>query len=336
MTPTSDTKSTDASSPPEGDDAASTTRAKADQAAAPAKTRLARVIARSGAASRRSAEKVVQDGRVEVNGSVIWHPGHPVDPDRDHIRVDGKPLPKPPPLVYYLLFKPKGTITGRDDPGGRKSVLDLVEDLPHRVEPVGRLDFNTEGALLLTNDGDLAHKLTHPSFGVPKRYMAKVWRTPSERTLNRLRNGVMLEDGRSAPSLVRVAETTDNGNCWLEITVTEGKNRLVRRMLEAVGHPCNKLRRESFATLSIRGMDRGALRPLSAEEVARLQDIASGKDPAKAGHAFRYKKGFARPKSRPNKPLSRKKAARKRVVNIGKGTEGKGGGGKGGGGGRQG
>lgn len=278
---------------------------------APDTERVARVIARAGLASRREAERWVQEGRIEVNGAVVWHPGHPVDAAHDHIKVDGKPLPPPPPLVYYLLYKPKGTITTRDDPDGRKSVIDLIEDLPQRVEPVGRLDFNTEGALLLTNDGDLAHALTHPARGVPKRYLAKVWRTPTERTLERLRRGVHLEDGRTAPALVRVVDDTEAGNCWLEITVTEGRNHLVRRMLETVGHPCNKLRRESFATISIRGMERGEVRGLSAEEVARLRDIAEGKDPSQAGHAFKYKKGFARPKPQVNKPLSKKKSQRR-------------------------
>lgn len=297
-------------------------------AASPDTERLARVIARAGLASRREAERWVQEGRVEVNGVVVWHPGHPVDPARDHVKVDGKPLPPPPPLVYYLLYKPKGTITSREDPDGRKSVIDLVEGLPERVEPVGRLDFNTEGALLLTNDGDLAHALTHPARGVPKRYLAKVWRTPTEKTLERLRRGVYLEDGRTAPALVRVVDDTEAGNCWLEITVTEGRNHLVRRMLETVGHPCNKLRRESFATISIRGMERGEVRALSAEEVARLRDIAEGKDPALAGHAFKYKKGFARPKAQANKPLSRKKAQRRRLSGRSGGPGGKGGGGR--------
>ncbi len=286
--------------------------AAAARQAAPAEdvgVRLARVIARSGLTSRRDAEAWIQAGRVEVNGAVVWHPGHPVLPT-DSIRVDGKVLPADPPLVYYLLYKSKGTITGRDDPQGRESVLEACEALPYRVEPVGRLDFNTEGALLLTNDGDLAHVLTHPSSQIPKRYLAKVWRTPSEKTLERLRRGVQLEDGRSGPALVRVVESTDAGNCWVEVTVTEGRNHLVRRMLEAVGHPCNKLRRESFATISLRDMERGELRPLTGEEVARLRDIAKGVDPARAGQTFRYKKGFARPKERPNKPLSQKKASR--------------------------
>lgn len=269
--------------------------------------RLARAIARSGLTSRREAERWIADGRVDVNGETVFHPGTPVDLEKDLVLVDAKPLPAPPEPVYLLMYKPKGTITGRDDPEGRKSVFDLL-DLPQRVEPVGRLDFQTEGALLLTNDGDLAHALTHPSSKVPKRYLAKVWRTPDDKTLERLRKGVQLEDGRTAPAKVRVLDTTDTGNCWLEITVTEGRNRLVRRMLEAVNHPLSKLRRESFATISIRGMERGDVRPLTGEEIARLEDIAEGKDPSRAGADFRYKKGFARPKPKPNKPLSKKKA----------------------------
>ncbi|RME26032.1 MAG: rRNA pseudouridine synthase [Deltaproteobacteria bacterium] len=269
--------------------------------------RLARAIARAGLASRREAERWIVDGRVEVEGEIVRHPGTVVEPDAD-IRVDGKPLPPPPRRVILLLYKPKGTITTRDDPQGRKTVFDLV-DIPERVEPVGRLDYNTEGALLLTNDGDLAHALTHPSAKVPKRYLAKVWRTPDERTLERLRRGVKLEDGRTAPARVRVVQQTDNGNAWVELTVTEGRNLLIRRMMQAVNHPVSKLRRESFATISIRGMERGEIRELTAEEVARLEDIANGVPPRKAGHEFRYKKGYARPKPRPNKPLSRKKAA---------------------------
>ncbi len=270
--------------------------------------RLARAISRAGLASRREAERWIVDGRVEVAGETVRHPGTVVDPDADDIRVDGKPLPPPPRRVYLLLYKPKGTITTREDPQGRKTVFELV-DLPERVEAVGRLDYNTEGALLLTNDGDLAHALTHPSSRVPKRYLAKVWRTPDERTLERLRRGVQLDDGRTAPAKVRVAEQTDTGNAWVELTVTEGRNLLVRRMMQAVNHPVSKLRRESFATISIRGMERGEVRELTGEEVARLEDIAGGVQPRKAGHEFRYKKGFARPKQRRNKPLSRKKSA---------------------------
>jgi 23S rRNA pseudouridine2605 synthase len=260
------------------------------------KRRLAKVLAERGVASRREAERMIEEGRVSVNGERVSHPGHPVDPENDRIKVDERVIGAPPRKVYYLLYKPKGFITGRDDPGGRTSVLALLGDVPDRVEPVGRLDINTEGALLLTNDGPLAHRLTHPSTGVPKRYLAKVWKTPSEKTLQRLQEGVYLEDGKTAPCKARVVESTDTGNCWLEITVTEGKNRLVRRMLAAVGHPVSKLRRESFATISLRGLERGHFRMLTKEEVERLRELAAGVPAINVGRKSRQSKaGFAKP-----------------------------------------
>jgi 23S rRNA pseudouridine2605 synthase len=276
----------------------------------PQTQRLAKVIARSGLASRREAERMIEDGMVQVNGQVVHHPGHPVA-DADKILVEDQPLAAPGDLVYYALYKPRGYITSRADPEGRKSVVELFQDLSVRVEPVGRLDMDTEGILLLTNDGQLAHKLTHPSSLVPKRYMAKIWKTPDDKKLKRLRNGIKLDDGRTAPCKLRIMDTTDTGNCWIEITVTEGRNRLIRRLFDAVGHPVNKLRRESFATIALRGLERGEFRPLSTEEIKRLKDIARGEIPTEAGHGPRYGKGFARPKPRPNKPLSRKKRQRK-------------------------
>lgn len=260
------------------------------------KQRLAKVLAARGVASRREAERMIEEGRVSVNGSSVSHPGHPVDAENDKIKVDGRVVPGVARKVYYVLYKPKGFITGRDDPGGRTSVLELLGGVSERVEPVGRLDINTEGVLLLTNDGELAHKLTHPSTGVPKRYLAKVWKTPTERTLLRLQEGVMLEDGKTAPCKARVHESTDSGNCWLEITVTEGKNRLVRRMLAQVGHPVSKLRRESFATVSLRGLERGHYRELTREEVERLRELAEGVPAAVVGRKSRSRKaGFAKP-----------------------------------------
>jgi len=270
--------------------------------------RIQKVIARAGVASRREAERLILDGRVEVNGEMVLRPGHPVNPHTDLIKVDGTPLPPPDDYVYLVMYKPRGYITSRNDPEGRKQVTDLVSHVPVRVEPVGRLDLNTSGALLLTNDGDMANQLTHPSNRVPKRYAVKVWRTPTEKTLNRVRRGVHLEDGRTAPCKARVVEQTDTENAWLELTVTEGRNRLIRRMMEKVNHPVSKLRRESFATVSIRGMEPGQVRFLSGEEIARLEEISEGRNPQAAGHGTRYKKGFARPKpKRTGTPLSRKK-----------------------------
>jgi 23S rRNA pseudouridine2605 synthase len=258
--------------------------------------RIAKVLAERGVASRREAERLVTEGRVRVNGERIAHPGHPVDPLADVIKVDNRTIGAPSRKVYVLLYKPKGYITGRNDPEGRRSVLELLPDLGERIEPVGRLDFNTEGALLLTNDGELAHRLTHPSTSVPKRYFVKCWKTPDERTLERLMRGVDLEDGRTLPCKARVVDTTDNGNGWVEVTVTEGRNRLVRRAFAALGHPVSKLRRESFATVSIRGLERGECRPLTTEEVDRLRDLCAGVAPAEAGKAARRSKaGFAKP-----------------------------------------
>jgi 23S rRNA pseudouridine2605 synthase len=259
-------------------------------------SRIAKVLASRGVASRRGAEKLISDGQVTVNGEVVTEMGLRVDPKKDAIKVFGKPLPDESPHVYYLLYKPKGYITGRNDPKGRKSVLELVEHLSVRMEPVGRLDYDTEGALLLTNDGDLAHRLTHPSSQVPKRYRAKVYRTPDSRDLQAIEQGkVFLEDGPALPAKVRLLEATDAHNAWLEITVTEGRNRLIRRLFAQLGHPVAKLRRESFATLTIRNMERGDLRPLSPEELRRVRDIAQGIRPKRAGKV-RRKEGFAKPK----------------------------------------
>jgi pseudouridine synthase len=254
--------------------------------------RLSKLLASRGVASRREAERMIAEGKVEVNGEVVTEVIL-VDPEDDRIFVDGRPLPKAPPLVHYLYYKPRGLVVTRDDPEGRKSIFDEV-DLPHRVEPVGRLDMDTEGALLLTNDGDLAYALTHPKHQVPKRYLAKVYRTPDKRDLDAISNGVFLEDGKTAPAKCRVVEATDNHNAWVEVTVTEGRNRLIRRMFAQLGHPVSKLRRESFATISIRNMDRGQIRPLTPSELQRLRDLAAGKKPASAGK--KKGKGFAKAK----------------------------------------
>ena len=269
-------------------------------------TRLSKLLAERGVASRREAETLIADGRVVVNGQVATAV-MPVDPSKDRVLVDGRPLPKPPPPVYLLYYKPRGVVVTRDDPEGRRSVFDEV-DLPHRAEPVGRLDMDTEGALLLTNDGDLAYALTHPKHQIPKRYMVKVYRTPDERDLTAIREGVFLEEGRTAPAKARVVEVTEpdegGGNAWVEVTVTEGKNRMIRRIFEQLGHPVSKLRRESFGTISIRGMERGQMRPLTPSEVARLKDLAAGKTPASAGK--KKGKGFAKAKPRPQRPGQKK------------------------------
>ena len=260
--------------------------------------RLARYIALCGAASRREAEKLIEQGQVTVNGHRASHPAQRVTP-RDHVKVAGKALRGIPPKVYYILNKPRGTITTRDDPEGRKDVYGLLPHMPFRVEAVGRLDYDTEGALLFTNDGDLANKLLHPSTNVPRRYLAKVYRTPTEKTLARLQRGIRLEDGWTGPAKCRVASRTDRDNAWVEITLTEGRNRLVRRMFDAVGHPVSKLRRESFGTISIRKLPRGAVRVLTHDEVERLRRLASGESNKGSGRVAARSHGRnTRPKKR--------------------------------------
>jgi pseudouridine synthase len=232
--------------------------------------RLAKLLAQRGVASRRKAEEMIDAGRVSVNG-VTADKVTPVDPSA-HIRVDGRPLPAETAKAYYLLNKPRGYITGREDTRGRRSVLELARELPVRVEPVGRLDYDTEGALLLTNDGTLAHAVTHPSRGVPKKYLALVEGRPGRAMLGVLRSGVPLEDGTTAPAHVRTV-SSDGERTLLEVTVTEGRNRLIKRMMKQVGHPVLELRRTEFGNLTVKGLGKGKLRPLTDEEVAALRAL---------------------------------------------------------------
>jgi 23S rRNA pseudouridine2605 synthase len=229
--------------------------------------RLQKVLARAGLGSRRACEELIEDGRVEVNGEVATL-GRRVDPEHDRVTLDGATIPVRAGLVYYLLNKPAKVVTTASDPEGRPTVLDLVPAEP-RVFPVGRLDWDTEGLLLLTNDGDLAHGLTHPSRGVPKTYLAEVTGAPGRAALRRLRDGVELDDGRTAPARARVAQTTPTGAA-VEIEIHEGRNRQVRRMLEAVGHPVRRLVRTRLGPLSDNRLAPGQWRPLDPAEIRAL------------------------------------------------------------------
>lgn len=273
--------------------------------------RLSKLIAARGLASRREAEAWIAEGRVTVNGHTA-DGTQPADPAEDDIRVDGRRLPPEPRKVYYLFYKPRGCITGRNDPQGRASIFDLIGELAERVEPVGRLDFDTEGALILTNDGTMAHELAQPHTKVPRRYAVKVYRQPNDAKLQMIRDGrVFLEDGATQPALVRVMEETDTANTWLEVTVTENRNRLIRRMFQQLHHPVSKLRRESFGTISVRGMERGDLRPLTHDEVKRLEDLARGVKPARAGKK-RKGKGFAKAKPKTRVQARKSKNGKRR------------------------
>lgn len=226
--------------------------------------RLQKVLARAGIGSRRVSEGLIEGGHVRVNGRVV-RLGARVDPERDVVEVDGVPIGVRPGLVHYLLNKPTGVITTAADTHGRPTVVEMVPDDP-RVFPVGRLDEDTEGLLLLTNDGDLAHRLTHPSFGVDKEYLAWVSGRPTRGALRRLREGIELEDGLTAPA--QVAQPTPG---LLRLTIHEGRNRQVRRMCEAVGHPVQRLVRTRIGPLTDRRLKPGEWRPLTQDEVRALE-----------------------------------------------------------------
>lgn len=232
--------------------------------------RLQKVISRAGLASRREAEKLIAAGKVSVNGETVTELGTKVDA-RDRIAVEGKPI-KAQSFKYFLLYKPKGVITSAKDERGRKTVLDLLEGVEERVYPVGRLDYNTEGALLLTNDGDLTNRLIHPSYEIRKTYIAKVRGIPSEETLDKLRAGVVLDDGPTAPALVDVTDIDrEKGTLSFEITIHEGRNRQIRRMCDAIGYPVRSLRRVRFANLTLEGLRRGQYRALTSREIEALK-----------------------------------------------------------------
>ena len=234
--------------------------------------RLQKVLARAGLGSRRACEALIEEGRAEVNGEVATL-GRRVDPEHDRVSVDGVTIPVRPGLVYYLLNKPAKVVTTAHDPEGRPTVIDLVPAEP-RVFPVGRLDWDTEGLLLLTNDGDLAHGLTHPGRGVPKTYLAEVTGVPGRAALRRLREGVELDDGRTAPAGARLAQRMPTGAA-LEIVIHEGRNRQVRRMCEAVGHPVRRLVRTGFGPLRERRLAPGQWRPLRPTEIRALYGVIS-------------------------------------------------------------
>lgn len=230
--------------------------------------RLQKVLARSGFGSRRVCENLIAEERVKVNGEVAVL-GRRVDVEVDAVEVDGVPVSVRAGLVHYLLNKPAGVVTTASDPQGRPTVVDLVPNEP-RVFPVGRLDAETEGLLLLTNDGDLTHRLTHPSFGVEKEYLAEVQGEPAPGDIRRLREGVDLEDGPTAPA--RVAALAPN---VLRLTIHEGRNRQVRRMCAAVGHPVLRLVRTRIGPVTDRSLRPGEWRALEAAEVRSLEEAAA-------------------------------------------------------------
>jgi 23S rRNA pseudouridine2605 synthase len=234
--------------------------------------RLQKILAHAGVASRREAEQWIIEGRVAVNGAVVRELGVRADPDRDSIKVDGKRIQVGAVPRYFALHKPAGVITTLDDPQRRPDLTQFLRKLGERtrVYPVGRLDFNSSGLLLLTNNGELAQRLMHPRFGVKKIYHVKLGSCPSTDHLARLRAGIRLEDGMTAPARVRILEKLKK-NAWVEIELQEGRKREVRRMFFTLGYFVEKLVRVRFGPVSLGRLAPGQLRPLSNIEVRELK-----------------------------------------------------------------
>jgi 23S rRNA pseudouridine2605 synthase len=238
---------------------------------APAPERLQKLIARAGIASRRKAETLIAERRVTVNGEVVTEPGTKATPGVDHIEVDGSPLEFPTKNTYILLDKPRGIVTTASDEYGRQNVLDLLPPGTPRVFPVGRLDLDTEGVLLLTDDGPLTAHLTHPRNQIPKTYEAQVAEPPTPQTLALLTRSIILEDGPAKATSARLL--TAPVHPTIEITVTEGRKHIIKRLLASVGHPVVHLRRTQFATLTLVGLRTHSHRPLTPAEVAALKAV---------------------------------------------------------------
>jgi 23S rRNA pseudouridine2605 synthase len=237
----------------------------------PGTQRLQKLIAAAGICSRRQAEVLIQAGRVKVNGRIAGL-GEQADPRHDEIVVDDRPLKRKEPFCYLLMHKPVGVVTTLSDPEGRPVITDLLHDIDARVYPVGRLDLTTSGLLLLTNDGDLANRLAHPSHEVTKTYLVRVRGNLTPEAIRRLEQGVELEDGKTAPATVSRVRSS-GGHAWFELTIHEGRNRQVRRMCEALGLPVSRLMRIRYAFLSLDDLSPGQYRHLNSAEINRLKRL---------------------------------------------------------------
>jgi 23S rRNA pseudouridine2605 synthase len=238
--------------------------------------RLQKILSQAGIASRRASEQLMLDGRVSVNGATVRELGTKADPSRDDIRVDGRRVKVVEQHRYLLLNKPRGYVTTRSDPQRRPTVIDLLRGVREYVYPVGRLDFESEGLLLLTNDGDLAARLTHPSHGVARVYEARVLGVPDEHDLDRLSRGLTIDGRRTAPADASLKPARRGaGEATLVLTIREGRNRQVRKMCDAIGHPVNQLRRVAIGPIRDPRLKPGTWRDLRDEEIAALRKAAA-------------------------------------------------------------
>ncbi|PYQ49346.1 MAG: pseudouridine synthase [Acidobacteria bacterium] len=261
--------------------------------------RLQKIIAHAGFASRREAEEMIRTGRVTVNGRVVTELGTKADGERDHIKVDGKLITRAEPHRYILLYKPKEVMTTVDDPEGRTTVIDLIRGVRERIYPVGRLDYHSEGLVLLTNDGELAYKIAHPRHGSVKTYHVKVRGVPDDRVIDKLRRGITIEGKRTLPCEIGRIKTTgrgdDEGNSWLEVKLREGRTQQIRKMFQAMGHPVTKLKRVAIGPISDPRLTPGVWRELTEHEVKLLS---------------RQKEARPRPRSR-KKPAAKRPTSRR-------------------------
>lgn len=232
--------------------------------------RLQKIIANSGAASRRKAEELIVDGLVTVNGTIVRELGTKADPENDAIKVSGKLIHIPHRKTYLVLNKPQGYITSMNDPEGRPVVTELLKGVKARVYPVGRLDYDTEGLLIMTDDGELAHSLMHPSHEVSKTYLVKIKGVLEDKEMEKLQKGIKLDDGVTAPAVVRKLKKAD-ANSWIELTIHEGRYHQVKRMMERVGHTVIKLIRVRYGSIELGNVPPGTFRYLTPEEVKVLK-----------------------------------------------------------------
>jgi len=272
--------------------------------------RLQKIIARAGIASRRGAEQLIEAGQVSVNGRVVTELGTKADIDVDHVKVRGKLITREETRRYILLYKPRQVMTTVDDPDGRPTVLDYVKGVRERVFPVGRLDYNSEGLILLTNDGDLAFRVAHPKHGSVKTYHVKVRGVPTERMTEKLARGITLDGRRTMPCEIERLRTTgrgDEGNSWFEVKLREGRTQQIRKMYKTIGHPVMKLRRVAIGPLSDTSLEAGQWRELTEQEVKKLiayDDAKPARAPRKAAPS----------KTRTQRPAAAKKPAAKRAT----------------------
>lgn len=276
--------------------------------------RLQKYLARAGIASRRAAELLITAGRVKVNGSIVRELGTRVDGAKDLVVVDGKPAVAPSEKTWLLLYKPPGVVTTLKDPQGRPTITDLLKGVPSRVFPVGRLDYDAEGALLLTDDGEVANRLMHPRHQVRRVYLAKVKGEPTDASIEKLKGGVRLEDGFAKPTDVTRFERAEK-NTWLRIVVTEGRPHLIKRLCAAIGHPVVRLYRPSHAGIPVDGLRPGQHRALTADEVRRVHAISEGKgssDPQLKLPPRRHGHGIGRDQEEDEAPAPRRNEPRGR------------------------